>query len=223
MINFKYQLRLIREIIIYKEDAMKTESMSRGRALLGFLLAILMLLSCASALGEAGPGSKDYGDFTLTWPANSYLQDGTKADGQVLFTVFPDYDASANAHPNLNGSWSSSLLDYSLLTDDILVLAAQESLNNNLSAMEAQGLSVENAKVIMAEITTLSGKKAYSYMYAMDVDYSKLGLDLKASIFSKQYLVSDPSFKSYAFTLTAFDETGINKLDSILHECITFK
>ncbi len=202
---------------------MKTESMSRGRVLLAFLLAVLMLLSCASALGEAGPGKKDYSDFTLTWPANSYLKDGVKEEGQVMFTVLPDYDASSNAHPNLNAVWSKEVLDYSTLTDDILVSVAEQSLNNYLSTIEAQAFIVENSKVVMAEMTTLSGKTAYTYMYAMDVDYSKLGLDLKASIFSKQYLVSDPSFKTYFFVLRAFDEAGINKLDNILHECIVFK
>ncbi len=202
---------------------MNKNFLSRGKSLLGLLLAVMMMLSCASALGEAGPGTKEFDDMIVTWPENSYLQVGTKEAGQVLFTIFPDYDASSQAHPNLNCAWSSEVLDFSILTDDLLIPVAESMISQAQAALEAQNLVVENIKVVSAEMTEVSGKKAYSYMYSMDLDYSKLGIDMKANIYSKQYIISDETLKTYTFTLTSYGEGSIPALEKLLADSVVFK
>ncbi len=194
---------------------------NRGRALPGFLLALLILLSCACALGEPGPGQKDYGDFTLTFPAGCHLQEGL--EGEALFTLFPEYDAASLAHANLNCVRSSEVRDFSGLAKDQLLSLAEAEAPRLQAAMEAQGLIVENMKAVSAELTSLNGKTALACAYAMDVDYSKLGREMKPALFIKQYILSDSSLKTCVFTLTGFSEKEIKSLDRLLQECVAFK
>lgn len=208
---------------IFKEDFMNKNTISRGKALLGLLLAVMMILSCASALGEAGPGTKEFDDMIVTWPENSYIQVGTKAVGEILFTIFPDYDNDSETHPNLNCAWSSEVVDFSILTDDLLVPVAESMISQAKSALEAQNIIVESMKVVSAEMAEVGGKKAYSYTYSSDLDYSKLGMELKANVYSKIYLVSDENLKSYNFTLTSFGDESIPALDQLLQDSVTFK
>ncbi len=196
---------------------------SRGKALPGVLLALLILLSCALALGEPGPGQRDCGDFILTFPAGSHLQEGAGQEGQPLFTLFPDYDASSFPHANLNCVRSAEVRDFSGLSNDQMVSLAEAGLAPILAGLEAQKLIVENMKVVSVGLTSLSGKTAFACTYSMDVDYLNLERDTKLTVFSRQYFLSDPSFKTYAFTLTAPDVAGINKLENILRECVVFK
>ncbi len=202
---------------------MNKNFLSRGKSLLGLLLAVMLMLSCASALGEAGPGTKEFDDMFVTWPEKSFLQVGTKEAGQLLFTIFPDYDASSQTHPNLNCAWSGELLDFSILTDDMLVPVAESMISQAKSALEAQNLIVDNIKVVSAEMSEVSGKRAYSYMYSMDLDYSKLGFELQANIYSKQYIISDETLKTYTFTLTSYGEESIPALEKLLADSVVFK
>ena len=188
------------------------------------LLLSLMLLLPAIALGEAASNpdvyAVEFDDFTITMNATDALQKGEKANGQVLFMLYPDYDETATMHPtmhpNINGVWTSEdVSDMGNVTPtDFGNLVLQQSVQG----LAAQGVAVSNEALLAAERDEETGSMTLIMSY--DADYTAVGLDLKVTLYMMQlYVPLGGDTGSYIFTLTGSSmedvDALLNKLDAI--------
>lgn len=184
------------------------------------LLLSLMLLLPAIALGEAASNpdvyAVEFDDFTITLNATDALQKGEKANGQVLFMLYPDYDETSTMHPNINGVWTSEdVSDMGNVTPtDFGNLVLQQSVQG----LAAQGVAVSNEALLAAERDEETGSMTLIMSY--DADYTAVGLDLKVTLYMMQlYVPLGGDTGSYIFTLTGSSmedvDALLNKLDTI--------
>lgn len=184
------------------------------------LLLSLMLLLPAIALGEAASNpdvyAVEFDDFTITLNATDALQKGEKANGQVLFMLYPDYDETATMHPTINGVWTSEdVSDMGNVTPtDFGNLVLQQSVQG----LAAQGVAVSNEALLAAERDEETGSMTLIMSY--DADYTAVGLDLKVTLYMMQlYVPLGGDTGSYIFTLTGSSmedvDALLNKLDTI--------
>lgn len=184
------------------------------------LLLSLMLLLPAIALGEAASNPDAYAvefdDFTITLNATDALQKGEKANGQVLFMLYPDYDETSTMHSNINGVWTSE--DVSALGEIDATTFGNLVLTQSAQGLAAQGVAVSNEALLIAERDEETGSMTLIMSY--DADYTAAGLDLKATLYMVQlYVPMGGEAGSYIFTLTgsSMEEVDalLNKLDAI--------
>ncbi|MBP3454568.1 MAG: hypothetical protein J6M20_12785 [Clostridia bacterium] len=184
------------------------------------LLLSLMLLLPAIALGEAASNPDAYAvefdDFTITMNATDALQKGEKANGQVLFMLYPDYDETATMHSNINAVWTSE--DVSALGEIDATTFGNLVLTQSAQGLAAQGVAVSNEALLIAERDEETGSMTLIMSY--DADYTAAGLDLKATLYMVQlYVPMGGDAGSYIFTLTgsSMEEVDalLNKLDAI--------
>lgn len=184
------------------------------------LLLSLMLLLPAIALGEAASNpdvyAVEFDDFTITLNATDALQKGEKANGQVLFMLYPDYDETSTMHPNINGVWTSEdVSDMGNVTPtDFGNLVLQQSVQG----LAAQGVAVSNEALLAAERDEETDSMTLIMSY--DADYTAVGLDLKVTLYMMQlYVPLGGDTGSYIFTLTGSSmedvDALLNKLDTI--------
>lgn len=184
------------------------------------LLLSLMLLLPAIALGEAASNpdvyAVEFDDFTITLNATDALQKGEKANGQVLFMLYPDYDETSTMHPNINGVWTSE--DVSNMGNVTPTDFGNLVLQQSVQGLAAQGVAVSNEALLAAERDEETGSMTLIMSY--DADYTAVGLDLKVTLYMMQlYVPLGGDTGSYIFTLTGSSmedvDALLNKLDTI--------
>lgn len=167
------------------------------------LLLCLMLCLPVVALGEAASNpdvyTVDLGDFTITLNAADILQKGEKAEGSIMFLLFPAYDETNTFHNNLNCSWTaadlSNLEGYDAQTYGELVL------KQAISQLESQGIAASNAQLLTAEHDDETGST--TLITSMGMDYSGAGIDLQMTLFQIQIYVPAGEDGTYLFTISA--------------------
>ena len=182
------------------------------------VLLSLMLLLPALAVGESG-STVDFGDFTLTVQPGDYLEQDVKADGNVMFTLLPDYDENNSFHPNVNCTWTAEAL--SSMDDAQAQEFAQSVLTNTAAALEDMGVVVTDPMVLSAAYDADSF--SYTLIQSMAVDYAPAGVDLQMELVQMQMYFCPGTFDgTYIFTFTA---SGIDKLLVLMNylDAINFK
>jgi hypothetical protein len=178
-------------------------------------LAAWILLSgiCVSAesAGDAdetasGLDTFDFGDFFMTFDANMVGITYDKADGQMWFILYPDYDESAMVHPNINVAWTETVLDP-------IMMDAQEYaegvLEGMAASMESAGIAIENEEVLSAQPDELDGKDTITIQCVYEME--------GYTVYTIQIVVPDEAFGTYFFTATYFDQEQEEALLEILN------
>ena len=184
------------------------------------LLLSLMLLLPVIALGEAASNPDAYAvefdDFIITLNATDALQKGEKANGQVLFMLYPDYDETSTMHSNINGVWTSE--DVSAMGNVSPTDFGNLVLTQSAQGLIAQGVAVTNETLLTAERDEETG--TMTLIMSMDADYTAVNVDLKTALYMVQlYVPMGGDAGSYIFTLTGSSmedvDALLNKLDAI--------
>lgn len=181
------------------------------KKLLSVLLALVLMLGCASALAEATPAESnletfEFDGFTMTFDADMIGEIYDKAENQVYFQLFPFYDENAAFNSNINCVWNPAVEDLTKIDANVFAAAVMQAMP---AQYEAMGLKVENAKVLLAQPDEQDGKYAISYMAQYDLE----GITL----YMMQAVVSDAAFGTYSFTVTFADLTQADALTEIVN------
>lgn len=167
------------------------------KKLLSVLLALVLMLGCASVLAEATPAESsletfDFGDFTMTFDADMVGEiSDEKVENQVYFQLFPFYDENSAFNPTINCVWNSAVEDLTQIDANEFAAAVMQAM---LAQYEAMGLKAENALILMAVPDEQDGKYAISYL----AQYTLEG----TTLYMMQAVVSDAAFGTYTFTVT---------------------
>lgn len=182
------------------------------------LLLSLMLLLPVVALGEE-TYSVDFEDFTLTISSADEIQKGVKAEGQLLFLLFPEYSDEDLFHNNINCSWMN--MDVSLLGLFGAEAYAEMVLEQVKGQMVQQGVATSNEKVLNASFDAET--KITTLTTFMTVDYSALGMDKVADLYQAQYYIPADDGTGYLFTLSAASAEGLEAMGVYLDKCLQMK
>jgi len=181
------------------------------KKLLSVLLALVLMLGCASVLAEATPAESnletfEFDGFTMTFDADMIGEIYDKAENQVYFQLFPFYDENAAFTPNINCVWNSAVEDLTQVDANAFAAAVMQAM---LAQYEAMGLKAENAKVLLAQPDEQDGKYAISYLAQYDIEGTTL--------YMMQAVVSDAAFGTYTFTVTFADLMQADALTEIVN------
>ncbi|MDO4837907.1 MAG: hypothetical protein Q4B32_05890 [Clostridia bacterium] len=169
------------------------------------LMALILLVSCMTALADDDLETFNFGDFSMTFDAGMYGNTYDKTDGQVWFMLYPDYDASATAHPNINVVWSETVQDLTAVDPAVYAENVQEDIVTQVSG---ESVTIENTSVLSAALTELNGKTALCAHCYYEVE--------GYAVYMLQYVVSDEAFGSYIFTASYNDPAQQDTMTTIL-------
>ncbi len=174
------------------------------KKIVALLLALLLLLP-AMAMAEI----LEFDDFTLEIKDGDLYELGTKAEGEILFMLYPAYDPNATFYPNINCTWSSGSIVDTLKVNTPMELA-ESFLSNALKGYAQQGVAATNGKVVRAQASEEHG---YLITYTTtDMDYSGLGVDLQCTLHQMQAFMPLGGTGTYIFTFTAVSEDILAEL-----------
>ncbi|MDO4385375.1 MAG: hypothetical protein Q4E18_05180 [Clostridia bacterium] len=181
------------------------------KKLLSVLLALVLMLGCASALAEATPAESnletfEFDGFTMTFDADMIGEIYDKVENQVYFQLFPFYDENAAFNSNINCVWNSAVEDLTQIDANAFASAVLQAM---LPQFEAMGLKAENEKILLATPDEQDGKYAISYLAQYDLEGTTL--------YMMQAVVSDAAFGTYTFTVTFADPTQVDALGEIMN------
>jgi len=180
------------------------------------LFAILLILCVLPFAALAENIDYDFGDFTLTIPADIAGTINEKTDGQVYFMLYPNYNQSNAFHQNINCVWTAGFESVSLYTDEQVKQLAEGVMDGMISGLKEQGIVVEDAQVLSAEHLSISGKDGIALSYSYYSDYTGAGIDLKTTVYMAQFLVSEPALGTYNLTYTYGDPNDTDAAVAIL-------
>ena len=178
-------------------------------------MLILALMLMPAALADT---TESFDDFTITIPDGQTLQRGTKANNEVVLTVYGAQGADGLT-ANMNVVWVDEYLDLSTLDLDEL---GKFMADNSVVGMESIGTVVTDLNIISTEMNEIGGKPAVMTAYTYNADYSALGVDINAPMVTIQALVSEPDLGTYIFTMGAGDMDLVTEMAATA-DTITWK
>ena len=103
------------------------------KKLLSVLLALVLMLGCASVLAEATPAESnlqtfDFGDFTMTLDPDMPGDLFDKVENQVYFQLFPFYDENAAFNSNINCVWNPAVEDLTKIDANVFAAAVMQAM-----------------------------------------------------------------------------------------------
>ena len=138
---------------------------------------------------------------------------GEKVNNLIYFTLFESYDPNASFNPSLNCVWTDAYTDFSAMDLGAYVSAIVQL---SIESLSAAGVIAENPVLLTTDTADLNGKTAYLAAYSYDADYSQLGVDYQATLYTLQTYVSDEAMGTYTFTITTDDLNNIVNLDALM-------
>lgn len=158
------------------------------KKLIALLLMLTMLLSTA-ALAETT--SFDLGLFTLNADSKDNVTVGTKEEGAVIVSVAPVSDV-LDGTDILQLNWTASIISTLPVSVEEF---AQLVLDGAIEEMEAQGMTIIDPQVWIAEFDDETS--SMQICYSMTIDYSIAKLDM----YFYQLYIPIPDDGTYLFTL----------------------
>lgn len=178
-------------------------------------LLVLMVLCLAVVPALAETVAYDFGDFTMTFPADMQGQIADEIAESVPFvTLYQQDDMDDSFTSNLNVTWSESVVD---LASTDPAAYGQAVLDASVALLEQQNVAVANPTLLGAAMDEVGGKDALSLMYSMDVDFTNAGTDLQVTLTYVQGIVSEEGLGTYTFTVTTDNVDGCQSLIDIVN------
>lgn len=180
------------------------------------LFALLLILCLVPFAAMAQTMDYDFGDFTMTIPADIMGQINEKVNAQPYFILYPDYVQTDSLHQNLNCVWTAGYEDVASMDGNAL---GKQVINNMSNELKAQGLVITNGKVETAQLRSINGVNALLVAYTYDCDFSGLNVDIQCPVNLVQCMFSFPDKGSYVFSYTFYNsnstDTTLAMLNSI--------
>lgn len=185
------------------------------RKLLAFLLAVMMVLSCAAMAENADEMmALEYPDFTLAMRKDAVGTTTDTIENNIPFlTVYQDYDAASIFNKSINIRWTEDTLDLDSFEAKNYALAMLEIMQQQSGNV---GIEVSNPMLYTAEVQELDGMRVLSCMYSLTMDYNPLGVDFKANIITFQAVMPLEGKGTYTFTITTDDMENSSELFDIM-------
>ena len=185
------------------------------------LIALIVFSLALAAVGALAAGVNntrhDFGDFSLMFPDDEVLQMDEKTSGEVYFSILSPSTSASDFTNNLNCVWGPEKFDLSGVNPQLLLDSQMAGIEGQF---EAYGIALTNLNGIRAERIGLGGRDAVILAYSYDVDYTGMGIDLKASLICMSVMVSDPAFGNYTFTITSTNQAGLEEFSTVLDSLI---
>ena len=183
-----------------------------------FLLVLMALcLAVVPALAEtAEPAALDFGDFTMTIPADmQYEMADEITDNATFFMLYQPSESAFTT--NMALVWSEAASDLTAAdpqtTGEAILATAQTTL-------EAQSVAVANPTLVGASMDEIGGKTALSVVYTMDLDYTGMGVDLQTNVTFVQAIVSEDAIGTYTFTIASDSMDGCQPLVEVVNTVV---
>ena len=183
-----------------------------------FLLVLMALcLAVVPALAEtAEPTALDFGDFTMTIPADmQYEMADEITDNATFFMLYQPSESAFTT--NMALVWSEAASDLTAAdpqtTGEAILATAQTTL-------EAQSVAVANPTLVGASMDEIGGKTALSVVYTMDLDYTGMGVDLQTNVTFVQAIVSEDAIGTYTFTIASDSMDGCQPLVEVVNTVV---
>lgn len=170
-------------------------------------LVLVLLLVCSSTMASA----LFLGDFNLDIELEWIADKAEKADNQVYLQIYPQYDAEAQFHPNINVVWMENAGDLDLDAEQIDTMLIQYQ-----TAYQDAGIAADNMTLKAYNYGIVDDRPTFGIIYTCDCDYSGFGVDLQLTLWVAQIMVEAPDGSCYAFTATAADYDELHGLVDIL-------
>ena len=167
-------------------------------------LLVFLLLAGVAGYAEAAWMDYDFGNFTISFPEDTDFYFEDEIVSNVPFAYFyQDYDENAAFNKNLNIVWTDEVLDLNTIDPTSV---AQSILESTVAQYEQMGLAPANASLLIADFDEQDGKRAFSYMYTITLDYTVFGAAEQYTLYVLQAMVPDEAFGgTYTLTLTTDD------------------
>ena len=163
------------------------------------------------------PSGVDFGDFTLDIDENMSMETaygfpGTKTDGEVLLTLYPNADAGDTA-TSINVVWTADNVDFSSINSTVMANAlATQFLIAAGQGYEEAGLTVADSKIIYSDFGTLDGLVSFEAEYLFTVDMTNLGVRMNLDMYQRQVMAGSDDMGLYVFTMSALSEEDIDAM-----------
>lgn len=186
-----------------------------------FLCLILILPVIALAETETTTLTQtiDLIDITMNiGPNDLYDIAPTKADNQVFAIIYPNYDATAVNHANINLVWSSANAAAEIAAAGGIETYSQDYVQQIVDVFASMGIVANDAQLLGASFEENYGV-IYTYML---LDYTGAGVALTLDQYQMQVYFCDETEGTYIITLTASTPEEMETLLPYL-ETIKFK
>lgn len=173
------------------------------KKLIALFLCLLMAMP-AIALAETAATELtqtiDLIDVTMAiGPNDLYEVAPTKADNQVFAIIYPNYDATAMGHANINLVWSSADGAAEIAAAGGIETYAKNYLQQIVEVFTAMGIAVHDAQLLNAAV-----EEDFALMYTyMLLDYTGAGVALTTDQYQMQAYLCNGAEGTYIVTLTA--------------------
>ena len=176
------------------------------------LLAVtaLLLMSVSALAAGVDIETHDFGDFTLSYPSDSVLQEMEKAEGSQYFILYSVATSTETFSNNLNANWSSNYEDLTALDPQMVMDATISGIQAEIGKM---GITLESLNGDNAELIEVDGRPAMILEYSYVASYNNLTLDVK----NYTMIISDPALGTYTFAITAANDGGMDELKTVLN------
>ena len=183
-----------------------------------FLLVLMALcLAVVPTLAEtAEPATLDFGDFTVTIPADmQYDMADEITSNAAFFMLYQPSESSFTT--NLALVWTDAAADLTAADPETY---AQSILAAAQSGLEQQNVAVANPTLVGASMDEIGGKAALSVVYTMDLDYTGMGVDLQLNVTFVQALVSEDGMGTYTFTIASDSLDGCQPMVDVVNTVV---
>ncbi len=179
------------------------------------------ILATPIALSELCPGVEtqtlDFGDFTLSLPADTYGQQGAKTNGQAMLLLYETLPTGTEVTANLNAVWVAQSATYSEELAASMAEELEKSYPTIIAQLQMQGIAASNMRLLSAATGSVGNLPSVDLLTSYDADYTALGVDLKTNLLMLQRTVCLGDKGMYIFTITAEDLSECVRLSSILN------
>ena len=175
------------------------------KKLAALMLIFALMLTAATALADT---TQTFDDFTITIPDNQTVELGTKANNEVLLTVYGE-QSEGGITANMNIVWVDEYMDVS--SQDLTEMGKFMS-DNTVQGMESIGIVVTDVEVIDTALNNIGGKPAIMTAYTYNADYTGMGVDLNTPMATIQAIVSEQGMGTYIITMGAEDMDRVLEL-----------
>lgn len=164
------------------------------------LTLILPVIALAETETTTLTQTIDLIDLTMDiGPNDLYEVAPTKADNQVFAIIYPNYDATAMSHANINLVWSSANAAAEIAAAGGIETYGQDYLQQIVDVFASMGIVANDAQLLGA-----SFEEDYGVMYTyMLLDYTGAGVALTLDQYQMQVYLCDETEGTYIVTLTA--------------------
>ena len=201
------------------------------RFLIFTLVLIVLTASGAASAEDTGLLTVSFGDFTLNLDPATPIDaadglfdgDSVRPENEILFTLYPASNINGDGFSCINAVWNSDGHDPAeeFPTDEALIDFGEALMTSAAAVYESEGYALADQQFLSVFTDQIGGITAVQAVFILVLDTSVLGVDENLTVYNKQIMVSDGTFGTYYFTLSALDEETLSDiLDPVINSLV---